>query len=82
MPNKLRVLSGDDLISFFESVGFTLSFSKGSHCKMSRMTSAGKQVIVVPRHKTVTKGTLKSIFNKASLYIDEVRLRKFFYTDS
>lgn len=81
MRNCLRNLSGDDIISIFQKFGFTLSFSKGSHCKLSRMVNGEKQVIVVPRHAQVAKGTIKSIYRKATPYVGEEKLKPFFYTD-
>lgn len=81
MPNRIRNLSGDDIISIFQKFGFTLSFSKGSHCKLSRMVGGEKQVIVIPRHASVAKGTIKSIYRKATPYIGEEKLKPLFYTD-
>lgn len=81
MPNKLRSLSGDDCISILTQCGFSLSFTKGSHCKMTRITPMGKQIIVIPRHESIAKGTLKSIYNKALSYVTEDKLKPFFYTD-
>lgn len=81
MPNRIRNLSGDDIISIFQGLGFALSFSKGSHCKLSRKINGEKQVIVVPRHASVAKGTMKSIYRKAAPYVGEEKLKPLFYTD-
>lgn len=80
MPSRrLRTLSGDDVISIFTQFGFVLSFGKGSHCKLSRIKDGEQQVLVVPRHKTIARGTLKAIYRKAGLFVGENELRKFFY---
>lgn len=79
MSRRMRVLSGDDIISIFEQFGFILSYGKGSHCKLSRINNGESQVIIVPRHKEITKGTLKSIYRKALPYIGEKELNKVFY---
>lgn len=81
MPNRIRNLSGDDIISIFQTFGFTLAYSKGSHCKLSRIVNGKKQVIVIPRHKSVAKGTIKSIYRKATPYLGEEKLRPLFYAD-
>ena len=81
MPNKLRVLSGDDIIFIFHRFGFNTGYSKGSHFKLTRVTDGEKQVIVIPRHNPIAKGTLKSIYRKALEYISEEELRSYFYTD-
>jgi predicted RNA binding protein YcfA (HicA-like mRNA interferase family) len=61
MPKRLRVLSGDEVITILEQFEFVLSFAKGSHCKMARVNDGEKQVIVVPRHSTIAKGTLNDL---------------------
>ena len=81
MPNKLRVLSGDEVISIFHKFGFSIGYSKGSHFKLVRVTNDEKQVIVIPRHIPVAKGTLKSIYRKALEYITDEELRPYFYTE-
>ena len=81
MPKKLRDLSGDDIVSVFQKFGFIISYAKGSHCKLSRIIGGEKQIIVVPRHNSVAKGTIKSIYRKAVPYLGEEKLRPFFYTD-
>ena len=78
MP-KLRVLSGKKLISFFENFGFKIISQRGSHIKMTRILSV-TQTLVVPNHKSISKGTLKEIYTQASAYIPESRLNKIFYT--
>jgi predicted RNA binding protein YcfA (HicA-like mRNA interferase family) len=81
MPSKLRDLSGDEIISIFQKLGFSISFSKGSHFKLTRIIAGEKQVLVVPRHNSVAKGTIKSIYRKAVQYLGEERLKPFFYTE-
>ena len=80
MPNKIRNLSGDEIISIFQKFGFKISYSKGSHFKLIRNANGVKQVIVVPRHKSVAKGTIKSIYHKATPYLGEETLNPLFYT--
>ncbi len=81
MPRRLRNLSGDQVIAILEKFGFALSFSKGSHCKLSRLSVSEKQVLVVPRHASLAKGTLKAIYRKSISYIGEDELKDFFYTE-
>ena len=81
MPNKLRNLSGDEIISIFQKFGFVISYAKGSHCKLKRTIGDEKQIIVVPRHSSVAKGTLKSIYRKAVPYLGEEKLKSAFYAE-
>lgn len=62
MP-KLKVLSGNDVIKIFFLFDFEIASQKGSHIKLSRKINFGKQVITVPNHNELDKGTLKAIIN-------------------
>ncbi len=79
MP-KLRVISGKEVVKIFENFGFNVTAQKGSHIKLKRIVSGTEQVLAVPNHKEIDKGTLKAIINQASHYIPGAELRKVFYT--
>ena len=80
--SKLRQLSGRDLIKIFESFGFEVQSQKGSHVKLRRVSPDGeKQVLTIPNHATIDKGTLKAILRQASRFIPISELRKYFYTN-
>jgi predicted RNA binding protein YcfA (HicA-like mRNA interferase family) len=78
MPNKLRILSGSDLVAIFEKHGFTIKNQRGSHIKMHNESD---KIIVIPNHKEIRKGTLKAMLNQTSTIIPESELSKHFYTD-
>ncbi len=79
MSPNLRVLSGKDIIKFLEHEGFSLTSQSGSHIKMKRITNFGKQIIVVPNHTEIRKGTQKSIIDACLRYIPEETIMDFFY---
>ena len=79
MP-KLRVISGKKLVKSFENLGFIIVGQKGSHIKMQRSYGKTIQTLVVPNHKSISKGTLKEIYTQALIYISESELKKLFYT--
>lgn len=81
MPSKLRDLSGDEIISIFQKFGFKISYSKVSHFKLARVVGNEKQTLVVPRHSSVAKGTIKSIYRKAVPYLGEDQLKSLFYNE-
>lgn len=82
MPSKLRSnISGEDIIKFFKSHNFEISRTKGSHIVMKRYNKERKEVLIIPNHKTILKGTLKAIFNQSSTYISVDQLHDFFYTE-
>ena len=79
MP-KLKILSGREVIKIFESFGFVVTGSKGSHVKLKRVAVNGfNQILTVPNHKELDKGTLKAIYNQALRYISDSELRSCFY---
>jgi len=78
MP-KLKVLSGNDLIKIFNQFGFVIQSQKGSHIKLSKISSNQREVLIVPNHKEMDIGTLKAIYRQASKYINEKDLFPFFY---
>ena len=78
MP-KLRVLSSKEIIKFLEQNGFVIDRQKGSRIVLVRSVSFSKQVLTVPNHSNLDKGTIKAIYNQTSRFIPELELQKFFY---
>lgn len=81
MPNKLRRLSGQNVIKIFNSFGFEISRKKGSHINLVRELYGRKQILSVPNHKEIDRGTLHEIFKQALRFITDSELRKYFYTE-
>ena len=54
-----------------EAVGFTEISQRGSHVKFAKQTDQGLRTAVVPRHREVAAGTLRSILRQAGLSWDE-----------
>jgi predicted RNA binding protein YcfA (HicA-like mRNA interferase family) len=79
MP-KQKQLSAKEVISFCESHNFSISRQKGSHINLVRVAFGVKQVVTVPNHKEIDRGTLHNIFKKLSVFIPEDVLKEFFYT--
>jgi len=81
MPNKLKSdISGTELLKFFESHDFKLKRTKGSHMILARELSFNSQVLVIPKHKIIPKGTLRAIYKQAAQYITESDLFDMFYS--
>ena len=79
MP-KLRILSGKEVVGIVSLFGFKLYSQTGSHIKMRRIVGQIIQVLVIPNHAELKKGMTKAMFNQASEYISEEKLRPYFYT--
>lgn len=78
MP-RLKVLSGEDVISILGIFGFQVHSQKGSHVKLRRDSPAGKETLTVPNHRELDTGTCRAIFRQATKYIPESELYSYFY---
>ena len=77
MPG-LRTLSGEDLVRALERYGFSFKSQRGSHLKLAR----GKgEILVLPMHREIRKGTLMDIYREALRYVPEEDLRHVFFSD-
>ncbi len=71
MP-KLPQVSGKETIKALQKVGFQLVSQEGSHIKLARVLPTGKQTVIVPAHKVLKKGTLRSgILRPINLSIED-----------
>ncbi|MDO8520786.1 MAG: type II toxin-antitoxin system HicA family toxin [bacterium] len=79
MP-KLGTFSGEELQKFFLGQGFIIKSQRSSHVKLRRIVDGRKQTLIIPKHSTVKKGTLREIYTQALAYIPDDILRANFYT--
>ena len=79
--HKLKRLSGKEVVRFCERLGFRVSRQRGSHINLIREIQGHRQVVTVPNHKEIDRGTLHAIFRKLSLFVSETELYPLFYTD-
>lgn len=63
----LKPLSFRQVERKLKAAGFSLISQKGSHVKFGKQTSQGFVTAIVPRHKEISLGTLRSILNQAGL---------------
>ncbi|MBI5221170.1 MAG: type II toxin-antitoxin system HicA family toxin [Candidatus Liptonbacteria bacterium] len=80
MP-RLKVLSGEEVVGIFLSLGFAIISERGSHVKLRRTTEGGKQTLTIPRHAELDRGTLQAIYRQASRYISEIELKPEFFAE-
>lgn len=66
MP-ELPHISGRKAIKIFESIGFEIVRQKGSHVVLRK----GNKGCVVPIHKELTIGTLRSAIKQSGITIEE-----------
>lgn len=78
MP-RLKRLSSSEVIKILQTFGFSVHSQRGSHIKLRRVTTAGKETLTVPNHKQLDTGTCRAIMRQASQYIPISELSKLFY---
>ncbi len=79
MPNRLKDLSGKEIIKFLGQNGFSVQKTHGSHCKLRRVVSGCNQTLLIPNHNSVAKGTLRDIYNQISEYLPGPDTKDFFF---
>jgi predicted RNA binding protein YcfA (HicA-like mRNA interferase family) len=68
---QLRPLPFREVKRKLEAAGFEEVSSKGSHVKFAKATQLGTYTAVVPRHREVPVGTLRSILKQSGISPDE-----------
>jgi predicted RNA binding protein YcfA (HicA-like mRNA interferase family) len=69
MTLRLLPVSGADMVRVFKKIGFFVTRQKGSHIVMSR----GEEVLIIPNHDTVLKGTERDLIKDAGLTVKEFK---------
>jgi predicted RNA binding protein YcfA (HicA-like mRNA interferase family) len=67
MGGKYPLLTPNEIIAVLKQCGFVLKGHRGSHAKYSD----GTHIVIIPMHKQVARGTLKSILMQAGLELEE-----------
>jgi len=67
-------ISGKAAVKILERNGFIVSRQRGSHVVPTKQAAGNKNIVVVPLHKELKKGTLRSIARMAGLDTKELGL--------
>lgn len=68
MSSRLPVVSGSEVIAALGKAGYARVSQRGSHVKLRN--DAGRTAIV-PLHRELAPGTLRSVLRQADLSVDE-----------
>lgn len=80
MTPRLRALGARDVLRALTAFGFEVASTRGSHVKLRRQTASGKiQILTVPAHRELAKGTLQAIYRQACRFVPEEALRPYFF---
>jgi predicted RNA binding protein YcfA (HicA-like mRNA interferase family) len=64
-----REISGDELIKSLGRLGYSITRQTGSHVRLTNLVR-GEHHITIPKHKFLKIGTLNSILNEVSQYLE------------
>ena len=65
--NRLVPVSGKQMVRVFRKIGYTVVRQKGSHIIMEK----GEDLLVIPNHDQVAKGTERDLIKDAGLTVRE-----------
>ena len=68
MSSKYPVLPPNKIITTLTKIGFEKISQKGSHAKYKNQET--QKVFIIPLHKEIAKGTLKSILEQADVELE------------
>jgi len=68
---KGPVLSGKEMIKYLADRGFEIVGRKGSHIRMKKLASPRNLIAIIPDHKELAQGTLRSILRQAGIPFEE-----------
>jgi predicted RNA binding protein YcfA (HicA-like mRNA interferase family) len=71
MSEHLPIVSGKQLVRVLGRFGWEVQRQTGSHIILHKIGSAF--TLAVPNHKTVSKGTLRSLLKDAEIEVHEFR---------
>ncbi|MEX0668242.1 MAG: type II toxin-antitoxin system HicA family toxin [Candidatus Saccharimonadales bacterium] len=67
-------ISGKEAVKILSKDGFVVARQRGSHVVLTKQTTTGKLTTVVPLHKELKKGTIRSIAKLARLSVEDFGL--------
>ena len=70
MP-KVPIVSGQEAVRALQRLGFMLDRQKGSHAILKKLTPGGEVGCVIPMHREVAAGTLRSALKMAGVEIED-----------
>jgi predicted RNA binding protein YcfA (HicA-like mRNA interferase family) len=70
--SKLPVVSGREIARVLTKIGFAIVGRKGSHVRLKRRRGEEVLIVIVPMHRELARGTLKSILRQANLTTEDL----------
>ncbi len=68
-----KLYSGEKIIKGLQRAGFSVVSTKGSHVKLRGVRNGTLHTAIVPKHKEVAFGTMRSILKQAGMESEELK---------
>ena len=68
--SKLPVVSGREALKAFQKIGYILDHQTGGHMILRHQNPPYRR-LTVPDHKTLAKGTLRSLIRESGLTVEQ-----------
>lgn len=65
------MVSGKEVIKYLSKCGFEIVGRKGSHVRLKKVAEPRNLIAIVPDHKELAQGTLRSILRQAGITFEE-----------
>ncbi len=69
---KLPVVSGREIVRVLTKIGFGMVGRKGSHVRLKRERGREVHIVIVPMHRELATGTLRSVLTQANLKAEDL----------
>jgi predicted RNA binding protein YcfA (HicA-like mRNA interferase family) len=70
MP-RVPIVSGSEAVRALQRLGFNVDRQRGSHVVMKKVTPAGEIGCVIPMHREIAAGTLRSALKMAGVSVED-----------
>jgi predicted RNA binding protein YcfA (HicA-like mRNA interferase family) len=60
------------MVKTLGKIGFVIVGRKGSHVRMKRRRGKEVLIVIVPMHRELAKGTLRSVLRQANLTVEDL----------
>jgi predicted RNA binding protein YcfA (HicA-like mRNA interferase family) len=70
---KLPIVSGPEAVRALQRLGFFVDRQRGRHAVLKKVTPQGERGCVIPMHRQVALGTLRSALKMAGISPDEFK---------
>lgn len=76
---KYKQLSGADVVKIFESHGFIIKRTTGSHMRLSLIKNESTYNVTIPLHKPLKTGTLHGLVKDFEICFGKSEAENFFF---